>query len=81
MPGVISIGQILDEQGYNQVLLLGSNAEFHGREIYFTEHGNYEILDTDALKGTKRLPEDYEAWWGFESVSHHFSCFGCKNKW
>ena len=66
LPGVISIGQILEEQGYNQVLLLGSNAEFHGREVYFTEHGNYEILDTDSLKEAKRLPEDYETWWGFE---------------
>ncbi len=66
LPGVISIGQILEEQGYNQVLLMGSNAEFHGREVYFTEHGNYEILDTDSLKKAKRLPEDYEAWWGFE---------------
>ena len=66
LPGVISIGQILEEQGYRQVLLLGSNAVFHGREMYFTEHGNYEILDTDALKAAKRLPEDYEVWWGFE---------------
>ena len=66
LPGVTSIGQFLDEQGYNQVLLLGSNAEFHGREIYFTEHGNYSILDTDALKAADRLPEDYEKWWGFE---------------
>ncbi|MBP3210483.1 MAG: LTA synthase family protein [Oscillospiraceae bacterium] len=66
LPGVVSIGQILEEQGYKQVLLLGSNAEFHGREVYFTEHGNYEILDTDALKEAKRLPGDYEAWWGFE---------------
>ena len=66
LPGVRSIGQILEEQGYRQVLLLGSNAEFHGREVYFEEHGNYEILDTDSLKEAKRLPEDYEAWWGFE---------------
>lgn len=66
LPGVVSIGQILEEQGYTQLLLLGSNAEFHGREVYFTEHGNYEILDTDALKAAGRLPEDYEAWWGFE---------------
>ena len=66
MPGVISVGEILEDQGYDQVLLLGSNADFHGREMYFTEHGNYEILDTDALKKAKRLPEDYEVWWGFE---------------
>ena len=66
LPGAVSIGQILREQGYNQELLLGSNAEFHGREVYFTEHGNYKILDTDALKEADRLPQDYEAWWGFE---------------
>ena len=66
LPGVTSIGQFLDEMGYSQVLLLGSNAEFHGREIYFTEHGNYSILDTDALKASGRLPEDYNEWWGFE---------------
>ena len=66
LPGVVSIGEILEQQGYTQLLLLGSNAEFHGREVYFTEHGNYEILDTDALKAAGRLPEDYEAWWGFE---------------
>ena len=66
LPGVISIGQILEEQGYRQVLLLGSNADFHGRDVYFKEHGNYEILDTEALKKAKRLPANYEVWWGFE---------------
>ena len=66
LPGVVSIGQILEEQGYDQVLLLGSDAEFHGRELYFTQHGHYEILDTETLKKAGRLPEDYEAWWGFE---------------
>ena len=66
LPGAVSLGQILEEQGYTQVLLLGSNAEFHGRKAYFTEHGNYEIVDTASLKAAGRLPEDYEAWWGFE---------------
>lgn len=66
LPGAVSIGQFLDGQGYEQVLLLGSKAEFHGREVYFTEHGNYRILDTDTLKEAGRLPEDYSEWWGFE---------------
>ncbi len=66
LPGAVSIGQLLEEQGYTQVLLLGSNAEFHGREAYFTEHGHYEIVDTESLKSNGRLPKDYEAWWGFE---------------
>ena len=68
LPGATSIGEILERQGYNQVLLLGSDAEFHGREQYFTEHGNYTIVDTDALKEEHRLAEDYEVWWGVEDA-------------
>ncbi len=66
MPGVCSIGEILDEQGYNQVLLLGSDAEFHGRKSYFEQHGDYTIVDTESLKAEGRLPGDYNVWWGYE---------------
>ncbi len=66
LPGVVALGDILAEEGYNQTLLLGSNAEFHGRESYFKEHGNYEIVDTPVLKETGRLDEDYQVWWGIE---------------
>ncbi len=66
MPGIVSIGDILAEQGYEQTLLLGSDAEFASRDSYFTEHGNYEIVDINALKEAGRLPKDYQQWWGFE---------------
>ncbi len=66
MPGVVSLGDLLAEQGYRQTLLVGSDAEFHGREPYFVQHGNYRIVDTDSLKASGRLPEDYDEWWGFE---------------
>ncbi len=66
MPGIVSLGEILQKEGYNQLLLLGSDAEFHGRELYFLQNGNYEILDTEALKAAGRLPEDYREWWGYE---------------
>ncbi len=66
LPGVVSIGELLAEQGYHQTLLLGSDAEFHGREPYFIEHGNYEIVDINTLKADGRLPQDYREWWGFE---------------
>ena len=66
LPGVTSIGQILEKQGYNQTLLVGSDAEFADRESYFTEHGNYEIVDINSLKEQGRLPQDYREWWGFE---------------
>ena len=66
LPGVISIGELLEKEGYHQTLLVGSDAEFADRESYFTEHGNYEIVDINTLKEQGRLPEDYREWWGFE---------------
>ena len=66
LPGAVSIGELLEKQGYRQTLLVGSDAEFADRESYFTEHGNYEIVDINALKEQGRLPQDYREWWGFE---------------
>ena len=66
LPGVVSIGEVLEKHGYNQTLLVGSDAEFHGRQPYFVQHGNYNIVDIDSLKAEGKLPEDYHEWWGFE---------------
>ena len=66
VPGVVSIGQILEREGYNQKLVVGSDADFAERDSYFTEHGGYEIIDIKSLKAEGRLPEDYKVWWGFE---------------
>ena len=66
LPGLVTIGDILEAQGYAQTVLFGSDARFAGRDEYFTEHGNYNIVDTQALKADGRLPEDYLEWWGFE---------------
>lgn len=66
IPGITSIGEILAKEGYNQTLLLGSDAAFAGRDSYFTEHGNYNIVDIVSLKAEGRLPEDYLEFWGYE---------------
>lgn len=66
VPGVVSIGEILEDEGYTQKLLIGSDGEFAERESYFSEHGNYEIIDIKSLKAEGRLDEDYKVWWGFE---------------
>ena len=66
LPGIVSLGEILEQNGYAQCLLVGSDAEFHGRKEYFLQHGNYDIVDINSLKEGERLPEDYWVWWGFE---------------
>lgn len=65
-PGVTNLGDLLAEQGYRQALLIGSDASFGGRRLYFTQHGNYAIWDYNYSRETGQIPEDYHVWWGYE---------------
>lgn len=62
----ITLGDILQKEGYSQNLLIGSDAAFGGRRLYFTEHGNYNILDYNFAIEEGWIPEDYRVWWGYE---------------
>lgn len=64
--GAVTLGDILESQGYSQTLLIGSDAAFGGRELYFTEHGNYEMMDYKYAVQNGLIPEDYYVWWGYE---------------
>ncbi|MEY8413883.1 GBS Bsp-like repeat-containing protein [Lachnospiraceae bacterium 62-26] len=65
-PGIITMGDILKDAGYTQTLMIGSDATFGGRRLYFSDHGDYEILDYNYAKEMKMIPEDYRVWWGYE---------------
>ena len=64
LSGSYALGDILEENGYNLELLIGSDAEFGGRKQYFQNHGNYKIFDYNYAK-SKGLVSDY-IWWGYE---------------
>ncbi len=66
MPGATSIGDILQEQGYQMELLIGSKAAFGGRDKYFLQHGDYLIYDYNYAVKQGKIPEDYYRFWGFE---------------
>lgn len=66
LPGAFAIGEILNKAGYNQELLLGSEAEFGGRKYFYTKHGNYHIEDYLSAKENGWIPKDYYQWWGYE---------------
>ena len=68
LPGAYSLGEILEQEGYNQMLMIGSEAVFGGRDAYFTQHGHYEIWDYNTAKETGKIAEDYKVWWGFEDA-------------
>ena len=65
LPGVYTIGQILQNQNYKQVLMIGSKAEFGGRKNLYEQHGEYEISDFNTAVAEGKKTEDDFYWWGY----------------
>lgn len=68
LPGAYAIGNVLEANGYNQVFMCGSDADFGGRSSYYTTHGNYEIDDYNYAIERGWIPEDYHVFWGYEDT-------------
>ena len=66
LPGAYTLGEILENNDYNNYFLLGSNAGFGGRNLYFSQHGNYKIYDYEYALKNGWIDKDYNVWWGFE---------------
>lgn len=66
MPNITTLGELLEEAGYTNAFLCGSDASYAGRANYFRQHGNYEITDWISQKEDGVLPSNYKEWWGFE---------------
>ncbi len=62
-PHVVSLGDILNTQGYDQTFLCGSDASFAGRKLYFQSHGNYAIHDFYTYQ--EKYGVGVENQWGF----------------
>ena len=63
LSGAYGLGEILEENGYHNFLLLGSDATFGGRTNLFEQHGNYEIWDFESAIAENRVTE--KIWWGY----------------
>ena len=61
-----SLGDILKDNGYNQMYMIGSDSKFGNRGTYFKNHGNYQIYDLNTAKEKKKIDKDYHVWWGYE---------------
>lgn len=65
-PNMTALGDVLAKEGYEQTLLVGSDIKFASRNVYFTDHGAYNLEDYYSMMDSGRLPEGYHVWWGFE---------------
>ena len=66
LPGVTSLMDILDENGYYQSLMVGSVSSFGGRRQYYTQHGADKIYDLSTARSDGIIEPDYFEWWGYE---------------
>ncbi len=64
--GCTTMGDILEENGYRNMFLCGSDATFGGRRLYYQQHGNYDICDLFTAQEEGYIPEGYKVWWGYE---------------
>lgn len=64
--GTTTLGDILQQAGYSQTLLIGSDATFGGRRLLFSGHGDFAIHDYNYAANEGMIPEGYRVWWGYE---------------
>lgn len=66
LPGITNLGDILDENGYYQSLMVGSVCSFGGRKVYYETHGADKIYELRTARQDGIVPYDYFEWWGIE---------------
>lgn len=66
LPGAVTLGEVLQDAGYHNYFMCGSDAEFGGRKQYFEQHGDYEIIDYYTAIDDGLISEGYYEFWGFE---------------
>lgn len=64
--GAYTLGDILDDAGYNQHIMVGSKLDFGGRRVYFEQHGKYQAFDYFTAIEDGLIDEDYYVFWGYE---------------
>ncbi|MBR0093614.1 MAG: sulfatase-like hydrolase/transferase [Lachnospiraceae bacterium] len=68
LSAVTTLGDILAAEGYYQEFLLGSDAVFGGRDLYYKEHGGFDMHDYNYALKNRLIPEDYYVFWGYEDL-------------
>ena len=68
LPGITTMMDILDANGYNQALMVGSDANFGGRYTYYDTHGADKIYDIYTARQDGIVPYGYFVWWGMEDL-------------
>lgn len=65
LPGITSLGELLEKEGYVNEIILGSKSEFSGVDNFFKQHGNYNVFDYYTAKDEGYI-SGHNGFWGYE---------------
>lgn len=68
LPNHSNIFDVLDEAGYSQHIVMGSDVDFGGLKELFTSHGNTNIYDYRYMVDTGFIDKNYRVFWGVEDA-------------
>lgn len=66
LPGITTLSDVLNKNGYYQALMVGSASEFANRNVLYKGHNTDKIYDLYTARETGIVPKDYHVWWGIE---------------
>lgn len=67
-PGIYTIGEILEKNGYVNEVMMGSDSNFACTSNFYKQHGNYIVSDYNTALDMQRIPKDYFVFWGYEDA-------------
>lgn len=66
IPYIITLNDLLYEQGYQEFFTLGCTANAYHIGPFYRAHGNAVVEGYEEKIKNGDLPKDYKVWWGFE---------------
>jgi len=63
---IVTLGDILKDNGYTNEFLCGSDGDFANRKKYFQDNGDYYVFDYFEAVDKGYIDEDYFVFWGLE---------------
>lgn len=66
LAGATTMMDVLDDAGYYQAFMVGSDMDFGGRRQFYLEHKADKMYDVFDAMRDDIIPDDYWVWWGME---------------
>ena len=66
LPGITTLSDILNDKGYYQALMVGSDSNYGGRRQYYEQHGTDTVYDLYSARASGLVYPEYWVWWGVE---------------